>query len=144
MLDANPMVLGHTILVRETPGVCPAALTAESLANVHLVAPEIAGVLKEVYAATNVLVTSVRGLVSHMHIHLLPLSAEAERAWRTQSGWASGHLHQFIGDHDLVSSIRNQQERLERGWTEAEQHAAHLRQLSPRVAELRGRSGWRA
>jgi diadenosine tetraphosphate (Ap4A) HIT family hydrolase len=144
LLETNPLVPGHTILVRETAGACPDALTVDSLANVHLVAPEIAAVLKEVYAATNVLVTSLRGLVAHMHVHLLPLTAEAERSWRAESGWATGHLHQFLGDQDRASSIRNLQERIEQGWSEVDQRSAHTQQLSDSVGHLRVRLGWRA
>jgi diadenosine tetraphosphate (Ap4A) HIT family hydrolase len=142
-LEASPLVPGHTILVRETSGGCPDALSADSLANVHLVVPEIAGVLKEVYAATNVLVTSLRGLVAHMHVHLLPLTAEAERLWRAESGWERGHLHQFLGDQDRASSIRNLQERIEQGWSEVDQRAAHTQRLSDSVGKLRVRLGWR-
>jgi diadenosine tetraphosphate (Ap4A) HIT family hydrolase len=144
MLDANPLVAGHTILVRETPGSCPDALTAGSLEHVQIVAPRIAEALKDEYSAINVLITSLRGLVAHMHVHLLPLRAEDERTWRAESGWNSGHLHQFLGDQDRASSIRNLQERIDQGWSEDEQRVAHTRLLSDRVGKLRARLEWRA
>jgi hypothetical protein len=91
-----------------------------------------------------VLITSLRGLVAHMHVHLLPLSVEAERSWRVQSGWENGHLHQFLGDQDRASSIRNLQERIDRRWTEDEQRAAHTALLIDRVGKLRTRLERRA
>ena len=139
MLDATPLVPGHTILVRDTPGSCPDALTARSLENIDVVAPRIADALKNEYATTNVLITSLRGLVAHMHVHLLPLNDGTERAWRAHSGWEKGHLHQFLGDQDLATSIQNLQERIDQDWTEDEQRAAHTLLLSDRVRKLRAR-----
>jgi diadenosine tetraphosphate (Ap4A) HIT family hydrolase len=136
-LDANPLLPGHAVLAREADGSCPESLTATTLAGFHEVLPVVVGALKDSYGAYNVLVTSLRGTVKHLHFHLVPLVIGTEREWRSQSLWEKGHLHEFLGHHERESFIRNQRERIERGWTEPQQRTEHSNQLRSEVARLR-------
>src|SRR5207247_172267 len=134
---------GHTILAREAAGACPDSLTADSLARLQDVLPSVASALKEVYGGYDVLVTSLRGTVKHVHFHLVPLVVSTERQWRSQTLWEKGHLHEFLGHYERESSIRNQRERIERGWTEEQQRAEHSKQLQSEVVKLRCAVGGR-
>jgi diadenosine tetraphosphate (Ap4A) HIT family hydrolase len=136
-LDANPLLLGHTILAREAGGCCPNSLTSTALTGVHNVLPVVASALKESYSAYDVLVTSLRGTVKHMHFHLVPLVVDKERAWRSETLWEEGHLHEYLGHHERERSIRDQRERIDRGWTEARQRDEHCKELVSEVARLK-------
>jgi diadenosine tetraphosphate (Ap4A) HIT family hydrolase len=144
-LDANGMLRGHTVLAREASGTCPEELTPEHLAGLHRALPVVASALKEAYEAYDVLATSLRGTVKHLHFHLLPLTVAAEREWRAETRWEKGHLHEFLGHHEREGFLRNQQERIRQGWDEKRQFAEHAKRLQSEVARLRSMiGGWTA
>lgn len=78
-LDVNEMLPGHSIVARQTSNGCPDIFKAENLESLHLVLPKISDGLQREYGASNVLVTSLRGKVRHVHFHLLRWFA----AWRS-------------------------------------------------------------
>jgi diadenosine tetraphosphate (Ap4A) HIT family hydrolase len=137
-LDANGMLPGHTILAREPPpGSCPQELTTENLAGVDRALPHVVAALKQAYEAYDVLVSSLRGTVKHVHFHLIPLTHAAERQWRTETPWEKGHLHEFLGHQEREGSLRNQLERIQEGWDEKRQMVEHTKRLQSEVASLR-------
>lgn len=135
--DANPILPGHTILAREPSESCPNSLDSNTLAAIHVVLPRISEALKLAYGASNVLVTSLRGAVKHVHFHLVPVTPEIEQRWRDCSGWKSGHLHEFLGHHETVASVRNLVEREQRGWSEEQQRFEHTKSLEREVARVK-------
>ena len=144
-LDANGMLPGHAILARESSGSCPEELTAEHLAGFDRALPVVVDALKQAYEGYDVLATFLRGTVKHLHFHLLPLTAAAEREWRTETGWKKGHLHGFLAHHERQAFFRNQRERTQHGWDEKRQFAEHAKLLQSEVVRLRSIiGGWTA
>jgi diadenosine tetraphosphate (Ap4A) HIT family hydrolase len=131
------MLPGHSILARVASSGCPTALSTEHLEGLHLALPRIADLLQAEYRASNVLVSSLRGSVPHVHLHLVPLVPEVEAAWRQHTGWEKGHLHEFLGHHENVCFVRNLRERLDKGWTTDEQISDHAERLSEQTKRLR-------
>jgi diadenosine tetraphosphate (Ap4A) HIT family hydrolase len=107
------------------------------LDGVHFAIPRIADVLKEEFDAYDVLVTSLRGNVKHVHFHVVPLTHATENEWRRKAHWVKGHLHEFLGYHERESFIRYQCEREKQGWTEEEQRVEHSKNLQLQAMRLR-------
>lgn len=135
--DANPMLRGHTILAREPLGSCPRSFDSNTLAAIDRVLPRIIDALKTAYDAPNVLITSLRGSVKHVHFHLVPVPSDIEQRWRKSAGWESGHLHEFLGYHERLASLRNLLERRKHDWSEERQRVEHTKSLERDVVRLK-------
>ena len=137
-LDSNPILSGHTILARKL--ICDPVLdsiTVKNLAGFDQILPKVVETLKEAYKVNDVLVTSLRGTIKHMHFHLIPLTVSAQRTWRKETLWEKGHLHELLGYYEKKSYIENRQERVENSWTEGDQRIEHTKKLMPEVVKLR-------
>src|SRR5947207_2614006 len=64
---------GHTILAaKHQSSKCPKAMDLRTLGHVGVALPPVIEALKTAYRIPDVLVSSLRGLVGHVHFHLIP------------------------------------------------------------------------
>jgi len=142
-LAAPSYTPGHTILAaKPSSSRCPKRMDRRTLKGVDAALPLVVAVLKARYGIPDVLVSSLRGLVSHVHFHLIPRGNVDEQTWRNVQGLKKGRLFQFLGYLEVKGLAGAEQERLDRGWDEGRQRRAVTRSLQPDIRRLRKLTGW--
>lgn len=83
--------------------------------------------VKKCYQPKDVLLSSVRGDISHYHFHLIPLYEDQEKKWRKdRHQYERGHLMQFMGDLEKEANKQYEIERRREGLSEIEQRKEPL------------------
>jgi diadenosine tetraphosphate (Ap4A) HIT family hydrolase len=96
------------------------------------------------YSPKDILFSSLRGDVTHFHVHLIPLWADEEDSWRKgkSDGYERGHLMEFLGNLEKQGDEVAERERRTRQITEDEQRQEITETLKPEVEELRKLAGY--
>jgi diadenosine tetraphosphate (Ap4A) HIT family hydrolase len=96
------------------------------------------------YGPKDILFSSLRGDVTHFHVHLIPLWAYEEDSWRKDKGdgYKTGHLMEFLGNLEKQGNEVAACERKTRQITEDEQRREIAEALKPEVEELRKLAGY--
>jgi len=136
---------GHTILAAIPNGSkCPKEPSQEVLCGLSTALANTIEIVKKCYQPKDVLLSSVRGDISHYHFHLIPLYEGQEKKWRKD--WEQdekGHLMQFLGDLEKEANKRDKTERRKEGWSEEEQRKQKIISLGPDIEKLRKYAGYR-
>ena len=138
---------GHAIIVERPCGsVCP-RVDRRGWGDFHCFGPtlgEVATTLMKHYGPKDILFSSLRGDVSHFHVHLIPLWADEEDSWRKGKGdgYERGHLMEFLGDLEKQGDEVAERERRTRQITEDEQRREITEALKPEVEKLRKLAGY--
>jgi diadenosine tetraphosphate (Ap4A) HIT family hydrolase len=105
---------------------------------------EVATTLMKHYGPKDILFSSLRGDVTHFHVHLVPLWADEEDSWRKGKGdsYKTGHLMEFLGNLEKQADEVAERERRTRQITEDEQRREISETLKLQVEELRKVSGY--
>jgi diadenosine tetraphosphate (Ap4A) HIT family hydrolase len=96
------------------------------------------------YGPKDILFSSLRGDITHFHVHLVPLWADEEDSWRRTKGdsYKRGHLMEFLGNLEKQAEELAERERRTRQITEDEQRREIAEKLKLEVEELRKVSGY--
>ena len=107
-LASPPNLPGHTIVAAASDGTCPRDLTAATLRGVDGAVGQVAAILRAGYAPQHVLFASLRVQDPHFHLHMFPVTAAQENAWRAAkgAGYESGRFFEFLGDIDRTARHR--------------------------------------
>lgn len=102
VLDVSPMATGHALVARRSrDGDCPRGLAVEHLAGHDKALGDVLSTLRRYYegrpSPKDYLFASLRQTTEHMHTHIVPLWAQQENDWRTESRIQSGKGFQFLG-----------------------------------------------
>jgi diadenosine tetraphosphate (Ap4A) HIT family hydrolase len=139
ILAAPPNMSGHVVLAVKGSDACPRAPTAEVLRGIDVALADVMRILQVHHHPKHILLSSLRVQDPHFHLHLFPVSEDAEQRWREGKGpeYKSGHFHEFLGDHERDAFRDLALERQTNGWSATEQRLAHTLKLVPHAAELR-------
>jgi diadenosine tetraphosphate (Ap4A) HIT family hydrolase len=100
-LDAEPLAVGHAVLVRKPTGGCPQGLTREHLVGHDQALADVVGTLRRRYGVRSelkdFLFASLRQQVPHVHTHIVPLWADDEARWRAATGVRQPGMFRFLG-----------------------------------------------
>lgn len=147
-LAAPAHTRGHTILAAAVRDVrCPQRPDKETLSGVSTALAEVIKALMQHFGPEDVLFASLRGSLRHIHLHLVPLWAEEETAWRRWRGgdafYERGHLMEYMGFLEERGDRRAIAERLEKGWSEDDQrdHIIQGEDFQSDVSRLRSITG---
>ena len=134
---------GHSILVAIRKGSqCPKEPSQEVLGGLSSAMATTIKIIKKCYQPKDVLLSSLRGDISHYHFHLIPLYENQEKKWREEREQLErGHLMQFLGDLEKDANKRDETERKREGWSEEEQRKQIIISLDPEAKKLRAIAG---
>lgn len=105
---------------------------------------EVATTLMKQYNPKDILFSSLRGDVSHFHVHLVPLWADEEDLWRKgkRDSYKRGHLMEFLGNLEKKADEAADRERRTKKITEDDQRREISETLRSQVHGLRKVSGY--
>ena len=138
---------GHAIIAERPCGsVCP-RVDRRGWGDFHCFGAtlgEVATTLTRHYDPKDILFNSLRGDVRHFHVHLIPLWAEKEDAWRRSKGdhYQRGHLMEFLGNLEREGAEAAELDRTTRHITEDQQRQEITKALQPEVEKLRNLTGY--
>lgn len=75
ILDINPLVMGHTLVIPKKEVDYIFDMDDEALAGLHLFAKKIATAIKKVVPCKRIGVAVIGLEVPHVHVHLVPMNA---------------------------------------------------------------------
>ncbi len=139
ILADPPNMSGHVVLAVKGAEVCPRALTADVLRGLDVALADVMRILQVHHHPKHILLSSLRVQDPHFHVHLFPVSEDAEQRWRDSKGseYEAGHFHEFLGDQERAAFRDQALERLTNGWSTAEQRLERTSRLTPHAAALR-------
>ena len=129
---------GHTILATIRKGSkCPKEPSEEVLGGLSTAVVKTINLINKCYQPKDILLSSVRGDISHYHFHLIPLWEDQEKKWRKyREQHEKGHLMQYLGDLGKEANKRDEIERREEGWSVKEQRKKIIISLGPEIEKL--------
>lgn len=145
-LARTPLTNGHTILAVCSDSLkCPKRLEPAVLKKVDVALGDVIKALEKHYDPKNILITSLRGSIEHVHFHLIPLWEHEERPWRLVRSYEkeNGHLHEFLGHLEIRTGYKSSCEREEKHWTKEDQRNNTLKKLIPDAKALSKITGYK-
>ena len=144
-LAAPPHTKGHIILAAQPlKKGCPEKMDKNILSGLNVALHNVTEAIQKCYnpPPKDILTTSLRGDIKHVHFHLVPLWAEDEQYWRRVTGYKKAHLMEFLGslekkhDFEVLDGIRN-------GIQEDEQRTKAIELMSEEIVTLRKFTGYK-
>jgi diadenosine tetraphosphate (Ap4A) HIT family hydrolase len=106
---------------------------------------EVTEAIRQCYdpAPKDILLASLRGDITHFHIHLVPLWPEDEQWWRRVTGYKKGHLMEFLGSLEKRHNFLQLECEAKEKKDEEAQRGESTRQMAPEILKLREITGYR-
>ena len=145
-VSAPPHAKGHTILAAQPhEGKCPQEMNKNVLSGFDVALHEVTEAIRKCYdpAPKDILLASLRGDITHFHIHLVPLWPEDEQYWRRVTGYKKGHLMEFLGSIEKRQNFLQIQCEAKEGKDEETQRRESTRLMAPEIQKLREIIGYR-
>ncbi len=139
-VSAPPHAKGHTILAAQPHnGNCPQIMSKDILSGFDVALSEITEAILKCYdpAPKEILLASLRGSVTHFHVHLVPLWNEDEECLRRVTCYKKGHLMEFLGSLEKRQYFLQIQCEAKEGKNEETQRIESTRQMAPEIHRLR-------
>ena len=144
-VSAPPHANGHTILAAQPyKGKCPQEMSKDVLSGLDLALNEVTEAIRKCYhpAPKDILLASLRGDITHFHIHLVPLWPEDEQSWRRITGYKKGQLMEFLGSLEKRLTFLMLERGAKEGKDEETQRRESTRQMAPEIEKLRVITGY--
>ncbi len=145
-VSAPPHAKGHSILAaRPRKGECPQGINKKVLSGLGMALHDVTEAIRKCYdpAPKDILLASLRGDITHFHIHLVPLWAEDEQSWRRVTGYKNGHLMEFLGSLERRHNFSLLECEAKDGKDEETQRSESTRQMKAEIQKLREITGYR-
>lgn len=95
-LDINPVMPGHTLVIPKREVDYIYDLSDEELADLEIFAKRVAVALRKAVPCKRIATATIGLEVPHAHIHLIPISAEADMDFRAPKKQMSGNDMEHI------------------------------------------------
>jgi diadenosine tetraphosphate (Ap4A) HIT family hydrolase len=144
-VSAPPHAKSHTILAAQLlEGKCPQEMNKDILSGLEAALQEVTEAIRTCYdpAPKDILLASLRGDITHFHIHLIPLWPEDEQCWRKVTGYKKGHLMEFLGSLEKKHNFLLLECEAKEGKDEETQRRESTRQMAPEIQKLRNITGY--
>jgi diadenosine tetraphosphate (Ap4A) HIT family hydrolase len=145
-VSAPPHAKGHTILAAQPQeGRCPQEIDKDVLSGLAAALYEVTEAIRKCYdpSPKDILLASLRGDITHFHMHLVPLWPEDELSWRRVTGYKKGHLMEFLGSLEKRHNFLLLECEAKEGKNEETQRSINTRQMALEIQKLRQITGYR-
>ncbi len=145
-VSAPPHAKGHTILAaRPRKEQCPQGINGDVLSGLETALQHVTEAIRKCYdpPPKDILLASLRGDITHFHIHLVPLWPEDEKSWRAVTGYKNGHLMEFLGSLERRHNFTLLECKAKEGKDEETQRSESTRHMRPEIQKLRKITGYR-